>query len=119
MLSENLVGVLYINCASDSLEMPPEIITCSFGYVVYFAWGFSSNAILFRSSVQQRLKDAKSNILHNKYNKSRYYSDTIIAQSQKESRVVRLFMSIAAVYLVTFLPNSLLTLVVKTGGLKR
>ena len=69
--------------------------------------------LTIRKSVQKKLQEVKT--LTNKQN-NRYFASTIVQEGKKESRVIHLFMTIALVYFVTFLPNSISNIIVKVRG---
>ena len=66
-------------------------------------------------SVKTKVADAKSNLDTN-LTKSRHYLNTILAEHKKDSRVIRLFLTIALVYMVTYLPTCIFNIITKCGG---
>ena len=74
--------------------------------------------LTIRKSVKKKLDEAKANLDVNG-GESKYFANMILKESKKESRAIQLFMTIALVYFVAFLPDSIFNIVIKNGGADR
>ena len=71
--------------------------------------------LTIRKSVQKKLFEARTSLATSRH-RSIHFTNTIRKESRRESRVIHLFMTIALVYFLTFLPNSIFNIVIKIGG---
>ena len=70
--------------------------------------------LIIRRSVKKKLAEARAKL---STNRSAHYSNAIVSESRKESRVIRLFITIAVVYIISYLPFNMLSLLKQTGQL--